>query len=114
VRVRLLVDGRVGLALSRLVGTTEAFPSGEVIVGWPTRRARRWACTSQVVGTGTTTVRAPVWTTGTEPATWQLTRTGTTAPAPGERGIGLAVHRPSGTTAATAVRFSTLTVTAVA
>ncbi|MGY1809660.1 PKD domain-containing protein [Blastococcus sp. SYSU D00669] len=114
VRVRLLADGRVGLALSRLTGTTEAFPQGEVVVAGLTYTAGQTLNVHvQVTGTGTTTVRATVWTTGTEPAAWQLTRTDTTAGLQANGGIGLAVHRPSGTTANTAVRFGPLTVTAV-
>ncbi|NYJ06259.1 beta strand repeat-containing protein [Petropleomorpha daqingensis] len=115
VRIRLLADGTIGLALSRLTGTTEAFPNGEVIVPGVTYTAGMVLNVHvQVFGTGTTTVRASVWTSGNEPTTWQLTRTDTTAGLQANGGIGLAVHRPSGTTANTAVRFGTLTVTAVA
>ena len=113
VRVRLLANGTVGLALSRLVGTTETFPNGEVVVPGLTYTAGQTLNVHlQVFGTGTTTVRASIWTTGTEPATWQLTRTDTTAALQVAGGLGLAVHRPSGTTAATAVRFTGFTVTA--
>jgi PKD repeat protein len=115
VRVRLLANGTVALALSRLTGTTEAFPNGEIIVpGVTYTPGTPLNVHVQVFGTGTTTIRASVWTTGTEPATWQMTRTDTTAGLQANGGIGLAVHRPSGTTANATVRFSTLTVTAVA
>jgi PKD repeat protein len=115
VRIRLLANGTVGLALSRLTGTTEAFPNGEVIVpGVTYTPGTALNVHVQVFGTGTTTIRATVWTTGTEPTTWQLSRTDTTAGLQANGGIGLAVHRPSDSTATTAVRFSTLTVTAVA
>jgi PKD repeat protein len=113
VRVRLLADGRVALALSRLTGTTEAFPGGElVLAGLTYTPGTALNVHVQVLGTGTTTIRATVWTTGTEPAAWQLTRTDTTAALQVDGGIGLTAHRPSGTTAATAVRFTTFRVTA--
>jgi PKD repeat protein len=115
VRIRLLANGTVGLALSRLTGTTEAFPNGEVIVpGLTYTPGTALNVHVQVFGTGTTTVRATVWTTGTEPATWQLTRTDSTAGLQAAGGVGLAVHRPSDTTATTAVRFTSYRVTAAA
>ena len=113
VRVRLLADGRVALALSRLTGTTEAFPSGEIILSGVTYTpGTALNVHVQVFGTGTTTVRASVWTTGSEPTTWQMTRTDTTAGLQANGGVGLAVHRPSDTTANTSVRFSSFAVTA--
>jgi hypothetical protein len=43
-----------------------------------------------------------------------MTRTDTTAALQAAGGVGLAAHRPSGTTAATVVRFTGFTVTPVA
>ena len=68
----------------------------------------------QVFGTGTTQVRASVWTTGTEPATFQMSRTDTTAALQALGAVGLNAHRPTGTTAVTAVRITAFTVTPVA
>jgi PKD repeat protein len=115
VRIRFLANGTVGLALSRLTGTTEAFPGGELIVpGVTYTPGTALNVRVQVTGTGTTQVRATVWTAGTEPATPQMTRTDTTAALQAAGGVGLAAHRPSGTTAATVVRFTGFTVTPVA
>jgi PKD repeat protein len=115
-RVRVLADGRVGLALSRLVGTTEAFPGGETIVpGLTWTPGTVFNVRVQVTGTGTTTVRASVWAAGSaEPATPTITRSDTTAALQAAGGVGLTVHRPSDSTTATAVRFTGLTVTAAA
>jgi hypothetical protein len=113
--VRLLADGRVGLALSRLVGTTESFPGGELVMTGLTHvPGTALNVHVQVFGTGTTQVRATVWAAGTtEPSTPTISRTDTTAVLQAAGGVGLAVHRPSGTTATTAVRFTGYTVTAV-
>jgi PKD repeat protein len=113
VRVRVLADGRVALTLSRLNGT-EAFPGGEVFVPGLTYTAgMTLQVRVQVSGTGTTQVRASVWADGgPEPAIPSLTRTDTTAALQASGGVGLAVHRPGDTTAATAVRFGAVTVTA--
>jgi PKD repeat protein len=115
VRMRFLANGTVGLALSRLIGTTEAFPNGEVVVpGLTYTPGTPLNVHVQVFGTGTTQVRATVWATGTEPVTPSMTRTDATAALQALGGVGLTVHRPTGTTATTAVRFSTFTVTPVA
>jgi hypothetical protein len=109
----VLADGRVALALSRLSGS-EAFPGGETIVPGLTYTAgSTLQVRVQVSGTGTTQVRATVWADGSpEPTSPALSRTDTTAALQAPGGVGLAVHRPSDTTAATAVRFGAVTVTA--
>ena len=63
-------------------------------------------------GTGTTQVRGHGVVAGSaEPATPTVTRTDTTAALQAAGGVGIAAHRPSGTTVATAVRFTAFTVT---
>ena len=113
VRVRLLADGRVALALSRLSGGTEAFPGGESLVPGLTYTAgQALNVRVQVSGTGTAQVTARTWLEGSpEPVAPSMTRTDTTAALQAAGGVGLAVHRPSGTTAATAVRFTAFRVT---
>jgi PKD repeat protein len=115
VRLRLLPNGQVAVALSRLTGTTEAFPGGETTVAGLT-----WAVGTplavdlQVLGAGTTTVQVTVWTAGTaQPATPTRSWTDTTAVLQATGGVGLAVHRPSDSTGVTALRFGPLTVTAL-
>ncbi|MEU2350287.1 PKD domain-containing protein [Modestobacter sp. NPDC049651] len=115
VRVRVQANGAVAVALSRLTGTTESFPGGEQTVpGLTWQPGTGLEVRLQVEGTGTTQVRATVWASGSdEPATPTLTRTDTTTALQAAGGVGIAVHRPSGTTATTAVRFTGLTVTAL-
>jgi hypothetical protein len=116
-RVRLLADGRVALALSRLTSATtpiESFPGGEVIVpGLIYTVGQDLNVRVQVSGTGTTQIGASVWPAGgTEPATRSMVRSDTTAVLQAAGSVGLLVHRPSGTTAATTVRFTSFTVNA--
>ncbi|UOX99768.1 PKD domain-containing protein [Blastococcus sp. PRF04-17] len=115
VRVRVLADGRVALALSRLAGGTETFPGGELVVpGLVYAPGAALNVRVQVSGTGTTAVSATVWLAGTEePSAASLTRTDTTAELQAAGGIGLLAHRPGGTTVATAVRFTGFLVTPV-
>ena len=117
VRVRVLPDGRVALVLSRLLANAETFPGGEVIVPGVTL-APGAALNLRVLvsgfGSGTTSLAARVWTAGSaEPATPQIVRTDTSTALQPAGGLGLPVHRPSGTTAATTVRFSSFTATAL-
>jgi PKD repeat protein len=117
-RVRVLPDGRVALALSRLSGGTEAFPGGEVFVPGLTWTPGTGLNVRVVVtgsGTGTTQIATTVWAAGTtEPTAPQTVRTDTTATLQASGGVGLLVHRPGGTTAATTVRFTAFRVTAEA
>jgi hypothetical protein len=112
VRVRLLADGTVALAFSRLAdGAAEAFPGGEVIVpGLTHTPGTTLDLRLQTTGTGTTTLRATVWVHGTtEPATPTLTRTDTTASLQAAGGLGVAASLPSSATAATTVRITAYT-----
>jgi PKD repeat protein len=115
VRVRVMADGRVGLAVSRLAGGTETFPGGEVVVpGLTWTAGTTLNVRLQVTGTGTTTVAATVWAQGSAmPAVASMTRTDTTAALQAVGGVALAAHRPSGTTAAVDVRFTSFRVTPV-
>jgi PKD repeat protein len=117
VRLRVLADGRVALTLSRLSGGTESFPGGEIVVPGLTYAVGSSLDVRVAVsgsGSGSTRVAATVWATGsTEPATPQLLRTDTTAALQASGGLGLLVHRPGGTTAATTVRFTGFRATAL-
>jgi PKD repeat protein len=112
-RVRVLADGRVALALSRVAGA-ETFPGGETFVPGLTYRAGgTLQVRLQVAGTGTTTVRASVWADGTtEPVAPSMSRTDTTAALQTAGGVGLGAARPADSTDATVVRFGPLSVTA--
>ena len=110
VRVRVLPDGRVALALSRLSGG-ETFPGGESIVpGVTWSPGTALDVRVQVTGNGTTSILGTVWRTGDEQPAPQLVRTDTTAALQSAGAVGLTVHRPASTTAATAVRFGGFTV----
>jgi hypothetical protein len=99
-----------------MIGTTESFPNGEVAVTGVTYTAGSTLnVRARVTGTGTTTITARVWASGTtEPANWQLSRTDTTAALQVGGSVGLAVHRPNATTAATDVRFTSFSARPVA
>ncbi|MCW2706048.1 MAG: hypothetical protein JWQ37_4043 [Blastococcus sp.] len=117
VRVRFYTNGTVGLVLSRLSGgAAEAFPGGEAIVpGLTYKPGDALNVRVQMFGTGTTTVRAMVWNaTGAEPATWQMTRTDTTAALQVAGAVGLAAYRPGSNTSATSVRFTSFSARPVA
>ncbi|MGY1615769.1 PKD domain-containing protein [Geodermatophilus sp. SYSU D00691] len=114
VRARITSDGAVYLALSRLTGNVETYPGGEVLApGLTWTPGTTLAVRVQVSGVGTTTVTGSVWVAGqAEPAAPQLARTDSTAALQAPGGVGLAAYRPSSATAATAVRFDELSVTA--
>jgi PKD repeat protein len=114
-RVRLLADGRVALTLSRLTGSTETFPGGEVIVPRLTYTPGDVLNVRlQVSGNGTTQLAATVWAAGaSEPATPTISRTDTTVALQAPGAVGLSAYRPAKSTAATVVRFSSFSVTAL-
>ncbi|MGY1721415.1 hypothetical protein ACI8AG_20490, partial [Blastococcus sp. SYSU DS0552] len=101
-RVRVLPDGRVAVALSRLAGGVESFPGGEVFVPGLT-----WAPETvlevrlQVTGTSPTELALSVWAAGTaEPAGPAMTWTDDTAGLQVAGSVGLTAHRPGSSTAA--------------
>ncbi|WP_456600671.1 PKD domain-containing protein, partial [Blastococcus sp. SYSU DS0616] len=112
VRVRVLADGRVALALSRLTGGTEAFPGGEVFVpGLTWTEGTSLLARVEVSGTGSTAITGRVWAEGApEPEDPQLTATDSTPALQAAGSVGLTAHRPASTTAATAVRVSSFQV----
>ena len=115
VRYRVAPDGAVYMALARTTGNVETFPGGEVRVpGLTWTPGTTLATRVQVSGLGTTTIAGSVWVAGqAEPAAPQMTRTDTTAALQRAGGVGLGAYRPGASTAATAVRFDDLSVTAV-
>jgi PKD repeat protein len=114
VLVKVLADGRVSLALSRLVGGVEGWPGGEVVVpGLTYTPGMRLEVRVRTSGAGTTDVAATVWAAGTaEPAAPQLVRTDATAALQAPGAVGIAAYRPGSATAATAVRVTGFEVTA--
>ena len=116
IRVRIMPDATVRLVLSRVqTGVAEAFPNGEVVVpGFTYTAGSVLNVRVQVFGNGTTTARARVWTGATEPTTWQISRTDTTAALQAAGAVGLAAFRPGTNTTATTIRFSAFSARPVA
>jgi hypothetical protein len=67
----------------------------------------------QAEGNGTTTLRTRVWTGATEPSTWQLTGTDTTAALQTPGGVYLSSYSPSATTNAIVTSWDDLAVNAL-
>jgi PKD repeat protein len=92
-RVRILADGRVAVAVTRLAGSaSEALIGDEVVVpGLSYDPGMQLEIHLQVSGTGTTMLAATVWAAGTdEPVNPTVSRTDTTASlqSPGAVGLG--------------------------
>jgi PKD repeat protein len=105
--VRLLADGSVAVALSRLSGG-EAWPGGEQVVPGLTYSAGT-ALNARVVITGTspTQIALTVWRAGTaEPGTPSRTWTDDTAALQAPGAVGLNVYLTGSATAATSVRLT--------
>jgi len=115
-RLRFLTDGTVRAAVTELTGSSsESLLGTEVVVATGYVPGAPLAVDLQVTGTGTTTVAATVWAAGTDrPATPSVTRTDDSAALQAPGGVGLSAYLSGSATAATAVRFGPLTVTAVA
>jgi hypothetical protein len=115
-RLRFLANGTVGLAITRLSGTSsEALVGSEVLVpGLTYTPGQVLRVRLQVSGTGTTTLAASVWVDGaTEPATPTITRTDTTASLQASGSVGLSAYLSSSATAPVAVRFSSFSATPI-
>jgi PKD repeat protein len=112
VRVRVMADGRVAMVLSRLAGGAEAFVGSEVVVpGLVWTPGTALAVRVVTTGTAPTQVAATVWSAGQpQPAAPQLVRTDTSAALQAAGSVGLAAYRSTSATAATTVRFGSLTV----
>jgi hypothetical protein len=92
-RVRLLSTGAVGLALSRLAGSsTETLIGPEVTVPGLTYTAgAALRVRFQVTGTGPTTLRAKVWPAGgSEPTGWPVSASDSTGALQAAGGVGVA------------------------
>ncbi len=115
-RVKLLANNSVGIAVTRVVSGTETVLGGETVLSGVTYAAgTQLKVRLQVEGTGTTTLRLKVWpATGTEPATWQVVRTDTTAALQAAGAVSLKAYLSSTATNAPVVaRFDDYTVTAI-
>lgn len=112
-RLKIQPNGQAVLNLTRTGGGTEtALTAQTVVPGVAYTAGMTLSVRIQATGSGTTTVRARVWVTGTaEPATWQHSATDTTAGLQVAGAVGL-VDLVSGTATATPVlRHDDLTAT---
>jgi PKD repeat protein len=115
-RLRFLANGTVGLAFTKLAGSSsEVLIGGEVIVpGLSYSPGAPLNVRVQVSGTGTTQLAATVWPAGSaQPGTATVTRTDTEATLQAAGGLGLSAYLSGSATAPLAVRFTTLSVTPV-
>jgi len=79
-RIRIDTAGAVRIALSRVVGKTETSLGSEVLVpGVTATPGLAIHLRVRATGSGTTTLSARAWTGATEPGSWQVTATDTTA-----------------------------------
>lgn len=115
-RVRFFADGSVGVAVSRLAGSsTETVLGSEVLVNGLTYTAGTdLNVRVQAAGTGTTEVSVTVWPAGSaEPATPTVTRTDTTESLQAAGGVGLAAYLSGSVTAPIQLRFGSISVAPV-
>jgi PKD repeat protein len=113
-RLRFLANGTVGVAITRLTGTsTETLIGKEVILSGVTYTpGQALQVHLQVSGTGSTRLAATVWAGGkAEPATATVTGTDSTGSLQAAGGVGLAAYLSGSSTAPVSVRFSALTAT---
>ncbi|HVD27494.1 MAG TPA: PKD domain-containing protein, partial [Mycobacteriales bacterium] len=115
-RVRFAANGQVGLAITRLTGTaSEVLVGGEVIVpGLTYTPGTVLQVRFKVSGTGTTSLAASLWVSGSpEPGTPTVSRSDTTPSLQAAGGLALSAYLSGSATAPVNVRFTSLVVTAV-
>ncbi|SHF73640.1 PKD domain-containing protein [Geodermatophilus nigrescens] len=116
-RLRLLADGTVRVAVTRLAGTgAETIVGTEVVVpGLSSTAGTPVAVRFVVDGTGTTALAATVWAAGqAEPATPTLTRTDTTASLQAPGAVGLSGYLSGSATTPVPVRVTAFSARPVA
>ena len=111
-RLRFLANGTVGVAVSRLAGTsTETLIGSEVLLPGTYTPGTELNVRVQVSGTGTTELAVSVWAAGSaEPATPTVTRTDTTESLQAPGGVGLSAYLSGSATAPVQLRFTELAV----
>ncbi len=115
-RVRVLSNNSVAIGATRIVSGTETLLGSELTLSGVTYAANtQLKVRLQVEGTGTTTLRLKVWlASGTEPASWQVTRTDTTSGLQTTGSVALRTYLSgSATNAPIVARFDDLTVRAL-
>jgi PKD repeat protein len=109
-KIKVAADGSVTLQITRLAGGTETTLS-QVSAGFSVTAGQAVRLRVQVTGTSPTTVRAKAWRTGTtEPGSWLLTSTDTTAGLQAAGSVGLMAYLSgSATNAPVIARFDDFT-----
>ncbi|WP_051684390.1 PKD domain-containing protein [Blastococcus sp. URHD0036] len=113
-RARFLADGSVRLGVVRISGGTEALIGAEATLPGTYTPGTALTLRLRVSGSGTTTLEARAWTGTTEPATWTVSRTDTTAALQGPGAVGVTAYLSSSATAAVPVRLTAFTARPVA
>ncbi|MCZ2825176.1 MULTISPECIES: PKD domain-containing protein [unclassified Modestobacter] len=115
-RVRVLSDGRVGVSVVRLSGSTDETLIGQevVLAGLTYVPGTELEVRVQASGTEPTALAVTVWVAGTtEPATPTVTATDSTAALQSSGAVGLTAYLSGSATAPVDVQFRQLTVTPV-
>ena len=101
-RARVRGDGSVVISLSMLTGTATAvtLKSEVVAAGVSLSAGTPLKTRLQVTGTAPTTLRFKVWSGASEPATWQLTSTDSTAALQSAGAVGITTYLSSSSTIA--------------
>jgi PKD repeat protein len=114
-RVRVLANGSVGLAMTRLSGSaSEVVVGSEIILpGLTYKPGSALQVRVKTSGTGTTQLSATVWAAGTpEPGTPALTRSDTTSSLQTSGGLAVSAYLSSSAAAPVTVRLTSYSVTA--
>ena len=114
-RVRLAAGGAVSAELTKVVNGTETTLATQTISGLTYNVGDTLRLRFQTSGTSPTTLQGKVWKVGsTEPATWQVSKTDSTAGLQAAGGIGLVTYLSgSATNAPLAMSFDNLSVSAL-
>lgn len=112
-RVHLLANGTVGISLLSNAGGTQTAIKGETVIKGLTFTPGTTSLSIRVqaTGSGTSTVRAMVWATGTTaPTAWQVSTTDTTAALQAAGSVGVSGYLPSAATnAPLTLKFASFT-----
>lgn len=91
-KVRVLSTGAVQIYLLKTVGGTETIFSNQTVSGLTYAAGDTLKVRLQVAGNGTTTLKVKLWGSGTEPGSWNLSTTDSTAALQASGAVGLSTY----------------------
>lgn len=91
-KVRVLSTGAVQLYLLKTIGTTETVFASQTVPGMTYAAGGTLKMRLQVTGTDATTLRVKLWSSGNEPASWNLSTTDSTSGLQAAGSIGLSTY----------------------